>query len=115
MNCAIIMPGGDDYEQLCKVDLFVREDGSGQVHSCKIFGGWWRCCPSSAGRFLECPISWRDHRHSGLRGTLHTIEERPNATHLCSLVENDFRRARFRSRHEATAGMVSRADRAHTC
>jgi AAA domain len=30
-------------------------------------------------------------------------------------LEEDLRRPRFRSRHEDTEGMVSRADRAHTC
>src|SRR5215469_12503668 len=107
--------GAHEHEHLSEVDLLVREDGGRQVHSRKRFGRSRKCCPSRAGRFLECPVSWRDHRHSGLRGPLYAIEERAHATHLRSLVEEDLRRARFRSRHEDTAGMVSRTDRAHTC
>src|SRR5215510_7194878 len=106
---------GNEYEYLSEVDLFVWEDGGRQVHSRKRFGRSRRCCPSRAGRFLECPVLWRDHRHPGLHGALCAIEERAHATHLRSLIEEDFRRARFRSRHEDTTCMVSRADRAHTC
>src|SRR6266567_5055431 len=108
-------PGGNEYEHLTEVDLLVWEDGGRQVHSRKRFGYSRKCCPSRAGRFLECPVSWRDHRHSIIREPFYAIEERAYATHLGSPVEDDLRRARFRSGHEDTAGMVSRADRAHTC
>src|SRR5215469_1443213 len=111
-------PGGNEYEQhehLSEVDLLLREDGRRQVHSRERFGHSRKCCPSCAGRFLECAVSWRDHRHSVLRGPLYAVEERAYATHLCSLVQEDLRRARFRGRHEDTAGVVSRGDRAYTC
>src|SRR5262249_46133898 len=78
---------GNEYGQFSEVDLLMREDGGRQVHSRKGFGRSGKCCPSRAGRFLECPVSWRDHRHSGLRGPLCAIEERAHATHLRSLVE----------------------------
>src|SRR5215831_3581829 len=90
MTCAIIIrmaPGGNKYEHLSEVDLLVREDGGRQDHSRKRIGRSRKCCPSRTGRFLECPVSWRDHRHSGLRGPLYAIEERAHATHLRSLVE----------------------------
>src|ERR1700757_3674322 len=53
-------PGGNEYEHLSEVDLLVREDGGRQVHSRKRFGRSRKCCPSRAGRFLECLVSWRE-------------------------------------------------------
>jgi AAA domain len=72
-----------EHEHFSEVDVLLREDGGRQVHPRKKFGHSRKCCPSCAGRFLECLVSWRDHRHSGIRQVLFSIEER---AHVCALL-----------------------------
>jgi hypothetical protein len=67
-----------------KLMFFCGKRAAGK--SRKKSSGSRKCCSSGAGRFLECVISWRDHRHSGIRQVLFSIEERTRATHLRSLV-----------------------------
>ena len=97
-------PGAQDHEYLSEVDFLLREDGSRQVLSSKKICGSRKCCPSCAGRASRCSFPWRDHRHSGIRRPLLATEERAHASHLRSLVERDFRGARFRGRYPETEG-----------
>jgi len=70
---ATAQPGAQEHEHLYEVDVLLREEGGRQVHSRKKSSGSRKCCSSGARRFLECLISWRDHRHSGIRQVPFTL------------------------------------------
>src|ERR1700732_3417834 len=73
------------YEHLSEVGFPLWKEGGRQVHARKRFGRSRECSPPCARRLLECSVSWRDHRHSIIRGPLRAVEERAHATHLRSL------------------------------